>query len=560
MVRGFSQARKNIQELIVLMLLMREIPSCKYGLWTNGPEILYLEKNAGLIDPISDWPPSEAIFQAQNTSSRVCAHRADPELLRITIRRCKILLRGNEGMPVSSTFWQLLYLFFCKIYDESLPPSRQRFWVGLKEQFEVAGRKQIWKRILSLFREVKENYEIVFGGNEEITLSERALAFTVSELARYDFSKSSLDAKEVAFQEIAELILDTEREQYFTPRSIIQFLVAMLDPGEQERVFDPACGTGGFLLETQRYISEKEDNEVDIASFKDKSGFQKANKIQLESHDRRIFGADIDPFLTIVAKMHMALIGFGEGNFYQIDSLFLYKSGGDAERARSNLLFDTFDIIMTNPPFSSRLVATLDKDAFSQFELTHIWERKNGEGFVDTGELHKSVPKEILFLERSLQWLRPGGRLGIVLPTSILSNSLYEYVRWWLLQKAWVLAIVDLPADAFISVIGTKILTSLVFLRKKTSKEIRQEVLQGETDYLVFMALAEAIENDSRKNKAYRSELDDKELQEIKNAVQELRAEEKILEEDLRVIVQKYREFLAHQIDSGNLPYAIRKD
>jgi type I restriction enzyme M protein len=560
-LRDFDQAEKDLYEL---KMLMTEFPSCKYGLWTNGLETFYLEKSVSTLDiqinPIGDWPPSEALPQAQNVLSKIYTYKADPELLQITIRRCKIFLRGNEGMPINSTFWQLLYLFFCKIYDESVQQNKRRFWVGLREQFEIAGRKQIRKRILSLFQEVKDNYKVIFRGNEEITLSDYALAFIVSELARYDFANSSLSAKEVAFQEIAELILRAERGQYLTPKYIVQFLIAMLDPDEQERIFDPACGTGGFLIETQKYISGKKIQKSDISSNKEEDVFQKTNKIHLKSSSCRTFGADIDPFLVKVAQMHMALLGFGEENLYQINSLtFPHESIVDAERAKHELRLGTFDVLITNPPFSS-ITPISDKNSLSQFELAHIWKKKDEGGFIKTGELHKSIPVEIIFIERSLEWLKLGGRLGIVLPTSILSSSIYEYVRWWILQKAWILAIVDLPAEAFSSTINAKILTSLFFLQKKTAEETHQEILQGETEYPVFVALAETIGIDSRGKKLYRNQSNDKELLTEKNVKRELRGEKKTLDNDLPVIVQKYKEFLVQQANSDKLPYTVRKD
>ena len=179
---------------------------------------------------------------------------ADHEMLQITFRRCHNFIHGNEGMPKDAAFWQFLYLIFCKMHDENAgqaaPGWQRRFWAGPKEQFEDKGRKEIRKRIEPLFDEVKKQYKTIFRGNEEITLSDRALAFMVSELAKYDFTRTDVDAKGVAYQEIVGANLRGDRGQYFTPRGAVKLVVEMLDPKENERVLDPACGTGGFLVAT----------------------------------------------------------------------------------------------------------------------------------------------------------------------------------------------------------------------------------------------------------------------------------------------------------------------
>ena len=137
---------------------------------------------------------------------------ADNEMLKIAFRRCHNFIHGNEGMPKDAAFWQFLYLIFCKMHDENLRAQQRqawtrRFWAGPKEQFNDKGRYEIRKRIDSLFDEVKAQYRNIFRGNEEITLSDRALAFIVSELAKYDFTRTDVDAKGVAYQELVGINL-----------------------------------------------------------------------------------------------------------------------------------------------------------------------------------------------------------------------------------------------------------------------------------------------------------------------------------------------------------------
>src|SRR5258708_2611192 len=520
-IRDYHQAEEDLREL---KTLMAELPSCKYGLWTNGLEFFYLEKHTtdlgSQLDPISDWPLSDDVSEAENITSRIHTRQADSEILQTSFRRCQIFMRGNEGLPKDTTFWQLLYLIFCKIHDESAKQGERRFWAGLGEQFNSNGRKQMRTRIQLLFQEVKEIDKNVFRGNEEIILSDRALAFVVSELARYDFASSPPDAKEVAYREIVEPNFRGERGQYFTPEGISRLMVEFLDPGEEEDIFDPACGTGGLLVRTWMYILEKLNQKVNISSAKKSEKFREASGSQGKFLDCKVVGADIDSFMIKATQVHTALMGFTGENLYQIDSLaFPDGNTTDLRKAEHDLRLSTFDVLMTNPPFGSQIPIT-DKRTLSRFELGHIWERGPKENFINTGKLHVNISAEILFIESCLQWLKPGGRLGIVLPRGILGNLAHEHIRWWILQKAWILAIVDLPVEAFIFETNVNVLTSLLFLKKKTEAEINREILHVETEYPVFMAVAEKVGIDRRGNKLYKRTPDSEEIVYIQDEIE----------------------------------------
>ena len=183
-MRDPEEARKEFE---VLETVMAEVDSCDYGLWTNGLEFFFFKKEVTRFDtkfkPIGDWPLGDDTFSVEGRSMGRL-RRADPVMLRTAFRRCHNYIHGNEGMPKDAAFWQFLYLIFCKMYDEQQPNDARRFWVGPFEPFEAAGREQIRLRIKPLFEAVKKKYDGLFKGNEEITLSDRALAFIVSELAR----------------------------------------------------------------------------------------------------------------------------------------------------------------------------------------------------------------------------------------------------------------------------------------------------------------------------------------------------------------------------------------
>ena len=241
-MRDYEQAAKDIAEI---KPFFEEIDACRYGLWTNGLEFFFLRKRATRFqvdaEPIGDWPPADESIDDRGVLSRARARRADPEMLRTAFRRCHNFIHGNEGMPKDAAFWQFLYLIFCKMSDErTRRRDQRRFWAGPQEQFTAAGRKAIRRRIEPLFDEVKQEYQAIFDGGEEIKLSDRALAFMISELSKYEFSRIDVDAKGAAYQEIVGANLRGDRGQYFTPRGAIRLVVDILDPREDERVLDPA--------------------------------------------------------------------------------------------------------------------------------------------------------------------------------------------------------------------------------------------------------------------------------------------------------------------------------
>ena len=323
-MRDYEQAAQDIDEV---KPFFEEIDTCKYALWTNGLEFFFLRKKATKFqvdaEPIGDWPPADESIGERNVLSLARARRADPEMLRTAFRRCHNFIHGNEGMPKDAAFWQFLYLIFCKMYDErTLQRERRRFWAGPKEQFEIAGREAIRKRIEPLFGEVKQAYNTIFSGGEEIILSDRALAFMISELSKYEFSRIDVDAKGAAYQEIVGTNLRGDRGQYFTPRGAIRLVVEMLDPEEDERLLDPACGTGGFLVATLAHLMTKFRREEQVNADTETSEEFESLKQRLRTYaSKRVFGCDFDPFLIRASQMNMVMAGDGKGHLYHLNSL-----------------------------------------------------------------------------------------------------------------------------------------------------------------------------------------------------------------------------------------------
>ena len=491
--------------------------------------------------------------------------KADPEMLRTAFRRCHNFIHGNEGMPKDAAFWQFLYLIFAKMHDEKRGRDDEpRFWAGPTEQFDPKGRKAIRGRIEPLFDDVKREYGDMFDPSDRITLSDRALAFMVSELARYDFGRTDVDAKGLAYQEIVGDNLRGDRGQYFTPRGAIRLMVDMLDPTPKERVLDPACGTGGFLIAAVSHLERRYRREQGIKEGAELTAKQLAavRRVQRSFAKKQLHGADFDRFLVKASKMNVVMASGAEPNVFNLNSLE-FPAGHLPGVGPAKKLADlgTMDVVMTNPPFGSQIPVT-DPNILQPFELAHSWTRTEDDTFVKSERLHGSVSPEVLFIERCVDWLKPGGRMGIVLPDGILGNPGDEYIRWWILRHCWVLASVDLPVEVFIVEANVNILTSLLFLKKKTRQEIQAEDLGATKDYPVFMAVAEKVGFDRRGNTLYKRSPDGEELVEEVEVIERirvngsfvkrvLRRKQKIVDDDLPRIAEAYREFRAKHKEPG---------
>jgi type I restriction enzyme M protein len=562
-MRDPEEAQKDFE---VLHQVMAEVTSCKYGLWTNGLDQFYFLKDITRFDvkfkPIGDWPMGDESIGTREVASLAKMRRADPAMLRIAFRRCHNYIHGNEGMPKDAAFWQFLYLIFCKMHDEKRIGEHRSFWAGPYEPFDAAGQKEIRRRIEPLFESVKRSYPDLFKGNEEITLSDRALAFIVSELSRYDFARTDVDAKGAAYQEIVGTNLRGDRGQYFTPRGAIRLVVQMLAPKEVERVLDTSCGTGGFLVEILNYL-----NKVFHAEKQVKAGDENTEEF-ISIRDRlaafaskNLFGADFDPFLVRAAQMNVMMAGNGLGHLFHMNSLeFPVGHLPGVKPANEAIPLGSIDVLATNPPFGSDIPVT-ERSILEQYELARRWERQ-GDNFVMTPAIKPAVAPEILFIERCVQWLKPGGRMGIVLPDGVLGNPGDEYIRYWILRHCWVLASIDLPVECFIVEANVNILTSLLFLKKKPKSVIQAEDLGKKIDYPVFMAVADKVGFDRRGNTLWKRQPDGEEIIVEKSyeekvriggtlQVRTLNRKERILDDDLPLIADAYAEFRSKHPEPG---------
>lgn len=566
-VREPDQARNDLEELQELMG-NEDRPLCADGMWTDGVDFFFLKKVVGDFgadfEDRSDWEIADGTIGSRTVASHQRLRQADPEMLKISFRRCHNYIHGNEGMPKDAAFWQFLYLLFAKMYDErvSRGSGHGRFRTGLKEMFKDDGRSAISARVKELFEDVKGEYKGVFKPTDEITLSDRALAFIVSELAPYDLSGTDVDAKGIAYQELVGTNLRGDRGQYFTPRGAVNLMVEILNPQEDETVLDPTCGTGGFLQATLKHLHHSWKKEAGTFGFPDTDEERERYGDKLRAYaDEHLVGADFDPFLVRATTMAIMTLAQTTGNVFHMDSLAFPRGhlSGVELAIKKIPLGEAVDVLLTNPPFGADIPVS-DESVLGSFRdgIAKSWGRNKETGEVEASgtSTPASMAPEQLFIQRAIEWVKPAGRIGIVLPNGILSNPgpTDEAIRRYILEHCWVLASIELPVETFIVDANVNILTTLLFLKRKTDQEVRNHRIGTEKPYPVFMAVAEKVGFDRRGNELYKREPNGDIVVETTVKMERLRIRGKevnrpltrsqpVIDNDLPLIAEKYREF-----------------
>lgn len=554
---------------------MGAVESCVFGLWANGSSYHFLQKEEDAMGfdseftELSDFPGEGETLEDLDRADRSNSRKPANDSLIKVFKRSHDYIYGNEGRK-KDAFWQLLYLIFCKLYDEKrkfIPSDesyRRKFWVGVKEKNTAEGCKKVADRIKSLFKELKEDkiFSEVFSGSEEIELRDKGIAFIASDLAKYSFLDASIDVKGTAYETIVSNTLKQEAGQFFTPRNIVKAMVEMLNPHENHRVLDPACGSGGFLVmvldHVRKQIAKELFPDLEGPLLNEKFSSFEVNERVREYAENSIFGFDFDPDLKKAARMNMVMAGDGHANIFHVNSLEypnwehpeeITKINNavnesllamqDLENAHGSDAREKFDMIFTNPPFGAKV----------KVEKSTIY-KEDGTLYYQLGA-YSDAP-EVLFIEACYNFLKPGGKMAIVLPDGILGNPNTKSVREWILNKFKVLASVDLAVEAFLPQVGVQ--ASLLFLQKKTELE-RQLAQENEEEYELFMAIAEKLGKDRRGTPIYLRDDDGAEIlfnTETKYVVHKKTGEKEIktrkeklkrLDDDLPSITAAYFEF-----------------
>jgi type I restriction enzyme M protein len=490
--------------------------NANYGLWTNGTDrYCFAKRDRGKgrleFEEIVEIPAFAQTEEDAQRPKRQDLKAATGDNLLFAFRRCHNYIAANEGMQKPEAFWELLKLIFCKIEDER---SRElTFYVTPSELKSRTAAATAKSRIQKLFTDkVVKDYPSIFVAPDaqEIQLNPSVLAFVVGQLQGFSLLGSSVDVKGVAYEEIVGSNLRGDRGEFFTPRNACRMAVAMLNPGPSERLLDPACGTGGFLITAMNHAlaqieREEAQTRVDPTAPTEPER-QELYRKRMEYLTTRVFGLDLNPSLVRAAKMNMVMNNDGSGGHYQANSLANPHTWNP--EVSDAIRLGSIDVLFTNPPFGANIVID-DEEILRQYELAAVWDQESTgswgirlDGRSKQPILQKSQPPEILFIERCVQLLVPGtGRMAMVLPNGILNNPALGYVRHWILSHTQVLAVVDMARELFQPKNDTQ--TSMLLVRRLSADELALREI-GELDYECFMAITEKIGHDKRGRTIYR--------------------------------------------------------
>lgn len=475
--------------------------------------------------------------------------------------KCHNIIRNNDKLSPEAAFDEISKILFIKIRYERDNTGTQIFSLDnfkkARESYNSFKSKDAPDFYQFLFEKTKEDFanDHLFEPNDIIKIRENSFEQIVKELEIYNLSTTSDDVKGIAFEKFLGRTFRGELGQFFTPRTIVDFMVKVLDPQEGEYICDPCCGSGGFLIDAFEYVRAKiekdieqqkdiikkqfytdaydalPENEKEKVDAKVSDVFGVLNReLDINNAEGRlrslsfdcIYGTDANPRMARTAKMNMIMHGDGHGGVHHHDGLL-----------NVNGIFENrFDIILTNPPFGAHVDKSLlitEADRFTDQQKIDAYVKRYGQAYLEalkqvndhigepllslyeTGKM--SGLTEVLFIERCLNLLKPGGRMGIVLPEGVLNNTNLQKIRDFVESKAKILLVVSIPQDVFIAS-GATVKPSLLFFKKFTEEEAEQ-----------YKAIQVAAAKEAEK--PYKKELDDIAAKLAKRGKEALSKEEK---------------------------------
>ena len=462
------------------------------GVWFNGEAHLYLHKNykeGGLI--VFEELPTLPRY-GQRVEDIGLYARKDLKVsdrLKAVLRDIRHHLAGNvTGITRDQTFaQQIINILFCKIYDEMAkgPEEFCDFRAGVGEPSET-----VLERVLDLFAQVKRRYDDVFEDGDLIEIDAENVAYVVGELQPYCITEAKRDVIGDAFEVFMGPALRGEEGQFFTPRNVVHMMVDIIDPNPEDVIIDPACGSGGFLIASLDHVWRT----IETRGKKKKWSKERIREEQRHVASQHFRGIEKDSFLAKVAKSYMAILGDGRGGIFCDNSLLPPQRWGPL--LRSTVELGKFDVVLTNPPFGTK-IPIRGEETLRQYTLGHTAARSKTTGNYEWSKtLHDKQPPQLVFIERCLQLLRPGGRLGIVIPESILGMPTYTHIVQFLRSRVRVIGVVSMPEDLFQPHTHAK--TAVLFAKK-------EEPQPGDE---IFMSVVEWCGHDSRGNPTIRVRAD----------------------------------------------------
>lgn len=467
---------------------------CWFGCWSNGSSYFFQlreEDGASKKAPykyrdITRLPKLGEDLKDILAPLTFAQLRPIPDM-RGLIERLEHDALSNAGV---NAFDELFKLFFAKLHDEFRPKRKETDAVAFR--VPETGADAARKRLNDLFEQARSrpHWSNIFDDGEKLKLSGDALRLCAATLEPFSLSATDLDAVDAAFEYLVNPEQKGKKGQYFTPRPVVKMAIKMLNPQDGEKLIDPACGSCGFLIHALRHVQVAQ-------RWARHQAFRYANEY--------LYGVDFDDRLVKVAKTMMIIAGDGKANVLNVNALDYRdwkRVGADSRLGpfEKDVRDGSFDVVATNPPFAGKITGKAQLSAFDLYELAATGqisdddddENGNAEPTSESSPRRKvaGMRRDILFVERCLDLLRPGGRMAIVLPQGNLNNLGTAGLRRWFLSRARLLAVVGLHVNTFKPFTSTK--TSVVFLQKwgaEAGKPLK--------DYDVFMGVSERSGKDN---------------------------------------------------------------
>lgn len=558
-LRSIAEADADLRELKELLEL---IPGASLGMWTNGQEEFMFQVERTRFEvrakPLGVWPaPGERTTDLERTGG-VIQVSAEAENLEDALLRCRQYLNRNLGLDHKDSFKQLAVLMLAKIYDETRPTGEREFWIKGDEPFTEVGQQAIAQRINETIAAAKAWQPNLLTRGWDLTLEPNETARVVMELARYSLSETQPRFRTGAFRAVARSVMDGREGRYPTPLNVAEMAVEMLDPKPGERIMDCSSGTGTFLAMTAVHIFTQK--LALLSTTPEEATSDQIRQAQNETAAwaaSNALGCDIDPFLAVASRMNLLFTTGNPGRVFRIDARTFPDGDLDGiETARPALPLGSMDVVLLNPWFSTQDTVS-DTSILERYELGHNWTPDGEGGYRNEGDLNTGgVPPEVLFIERALQWVKPGtGRVGILLPDGLLGNPGDENIRWWILRHCEVIASVDLPVEPFKVTVKeyglTPALPSLLVLRRRSQDEL---INTEHPEYKVFMAVVDRAGVDARGNLLFRRAPDGEELVFDEEVIERVRDGGEVeirrttrrnrrIHDELPLVAEKYKEF-----------------
>jgi type I restriction enzyme M protein len=362
---------------------------------------------------------------------------------------------------------EILKCLFCKLYLE----TNGRAAVD----HEDAGAARAYREI---FEKIRGDFPEIYDESTSILLDDSMLLHVMGTL-RFSLLDASSDPIGDAYEVFAGSESRARSGQFFTPRNATDLLVRVIDPQPGELIIDPACGAGGFLASVARHFRKQGHSNTKIAQAA-----------------KNLYGVEKDSYLANLARLHVTVISKGHVNIRCGDSLALTTEQG--EPLESVMPTSGFDVLLANPPFGVNIVSA-SAEVLRRFDLARQWKLDKEAGrWVPNGIVRVQVPPQVLFVERCLSLVKDGGRLGTVLPESVLSNKSYRYVVEYIRSLATVEAVMGMPESLFKTSGkgGTHTKTCLLVLTKGRAKRRGAKIFMAEAQWCGHDSRAREIPHD----------------------------------------------------------------